>query len=270
MPDHDIPAAAAAVRAEGFTGIEWRVEPRPNSIPDPTPAHPFLRDHRATIPLDVEAARATSAITTDAGLELIGLGAYVEPGDEETLAKVFAMAVAAGAPMVRMQAPRPRRTGRSYGELFARTRDFLPLVERIARDTGVTALIEIHHMTIAPSPALVHRLIHDLDPRDVGAIYDTGNLVWEGYEDPGISLDLLGPHLRHVHLKNAAYHRIDGTWEPYWSPLDDGLVDVPAFVELLRDAGYDGWISVEELRLDLPPTEALRYNGERLRTWGLL
>lgn len=270
LPDHDIPSAARAIREAGFAGVEWRVEPRADTLDAAAAGHPFLGGHRATIPLDVAHATTTASVTVEAGLDLVGLDAYVDPGDVETLDLVFAMAVAAGAPFVRMQAPRPRRTGLSYRDLFARTRDFLPLVQDTARDTGVTALIEIHHRTIAASAALVHRLIHDLDPRHVGAIYDTGNLVWEGYEDPLIAFDLLGPHLRHVHLKNAAYRRVEANWEAYWSPLDDGLVDVPAFVELLEDTGYEGWVSLEELRLDLPPAEALHFNAERLRRWGLL
>ena len=271
LPDHDRESAAAAVAAAGFEGIEWRVEPRAGSIPDMMPAHPFLVDHGSSIPLDVDAAADVAALTARAGLDLVGLGAYIELDDDATLERVFAMARAADAPQVRLQAPRPGRTGLSYSELFARFCTFFERVEAEAERSGVRALLEIHHRTICPSAALALRVLERFDPRTVGAIYDVGNLVWEGFVPHALALDQLGPYLGHVHVKNAAAVRLaGGGWEHIWTPLEDGLVDVPGFLALLRDHGYEGWVSIEELSLDRSPGEALTHNAAQLRRWGWL
>ncbi|WP_375401627.1 sugar phosphate isomerase/epimerase family protein [uncultured Amnibacterium sp.] len=272
LPDLEPAAAIEQIANAGFGGIEWRVEPRPGAVRDMASAHPFLADgHRATIRLDEAHARDTAAATRAAGLAVVGLAPYVELGDEETLATAFRLAEAAGAPQIRLQAPRPGRTGLGYWELLDRFRAFFSIAAATAARTGISALIEIHHLTICASGELAHRVLADHDPDHVGAIYDVGNLVWEGYVDHELALDLLGTYLRHVHIKNATILRAPGgTWRPAWTPLEDGIVDIPRFAALLQRRGYQGWMSVEELSQDRTPTDALVHNADQLREWGLL
>jgi len=59
--------------------------------------------------------------------------------------------------------------------------------------------------TMTPSPALAERLVSHFDPRHVGVILDAGNMVYEGFETYSLAVDLLGPYLAHVHVKNAAW-----------------------------------------------------------------
>ena len=103
------------------------------------------------------------------------------------------------------------------------------------------------------------------DPAVIGVIYDAGNLVLEGYEDPRIALEILGPYLHHVHLKNAAASRGAHGWNYVWSSLDDGLLDVAGLLGLLRDRHYRGWISLEDLSTTRDPATTLRYNAAVLR-----
>lgn len=271
LPNHVIEESADEVKAAGFEGIEWRVAPRSNSIPDKIPAHPFLVNNAATLELSLSEAQRACRATKAAGLELVGLGPYVEVGDEPTLRLVLEMARVAGAGQIRIQAPRIYRTNKSYGALFAETQEFYELVEREALAAGVAALIEIHHNTICSSASLAYRLVSNFNPSAIGVIYDVGNMVYEGYEDHRIGLEILGPYLRHVHIKNAVYERVKkGEWRPAWSPLDDGIVDVPAFIETLVDFGYDRWVSVEDLSLNREPLATLRHNAACLREWGLM
>ncbi|WP_275294709.1 sugar phosphate isomerase/epimerase [Amycolatopsis sp. La24] len=271
LPTLDIGESIAEIAAAGFGGVEWRVEPRPGSIPDARPAHPFLVDHRSTLPLDVAAAERTAAETRAAGLEVVGLAPYVEVGDTATLRLACDMATAAGAGQIRLQAPRISRTNKSYSVLYGETVAFFADVEATAKETGVRALLEIHHNTICSSASLAHRVVARFDPAHVGVIYDVGNVVFEGYEAHEIALDLLGDHLGHVHLKNAAHFRSPGgAWRPGWTPLEDGEVDVPHVLGLLHEHGYRGWVSVEDMSLDRTPRAALRHNAAQLREWGLL
>ncbi|NKQ57913.1 sugar phosphate isomerase/epimerase [Amycolatopsis sp. K13G38] len=271
LPSLNIGEAVAEIAAAGFGGIEWRVEPRPGSIRDATPAHPFLVNHRSTIPLDVAAAAEVARETRAAGLEIVGLAPYIEVGDTGTLRLACEMAAAAGAPQIRVQAPRISRTHNPYSVLYEETVAFFGEIEAAARATGIRVLLEIHHNTICSSAALAHRVVARFAPSHVGVIYDLGNLVFEGYEAHEIALDLLGDHLGHVHLKNAAHFRSPGGgWRPDWTPLEDGEVDVPHVLELLDQRGYRDWVSVEDMSLDREPRAALHHNAAQLREWGLL
>jgi sugar phosphate isomerase/epimerase len=123
-------------------------------------------------------------------------------------------------------------------------------------------LIEIHHETICPSASLAHRLISNFDPQAIGAIYDPGNMVYEGFENYRMGLELLGPYLAHVHIKNAAFARPagGGVWTATWAPLEDGVVNYPQLFAALRAVGYDGWLSMEDFSAARPSREALRHN----------
>ena len=87
-------------------------------------------------------------------------------------------------------------------------------------------------------------------------------MVHEGFEDYRIGLELLGPHLAHVHLKNAAFDRPEdgGVWKPRWSPLEDGVVDFEELFAALGGIGYEGWLVVEDFSGARPSREALRHN----------
>jgi sugar phosphate isomerase/epimerase len=271
LPDLEPAEAARAIAQNGFRGVEWRVKPSREAVPEIMPPHPFFVDHRATIPLSLDGAREAAGITRANGLALIGLSPYIALDDVATLEMAFEMAAEAGAPQVRLQAPRSSRTGLGYSELFTRFSAFLERVVAIAAESGVVGALEIHHKTICPSAGLAHRVLSRFDPQHIGAIYDLGNLVWEGYENHEIALELLGPYLRHVHIKNAAYtRRPGGRWEPIWTPLEEGVVDVPAVLDLLTTHGYDGWVSIEELSLDRSSEDALRHNAAQLREWGAM
>jgi sugar phosphate isomerase/epimerase len=112
----------------------------------------------------------------------------------------------------------------------------------------VKALVEIHHGTICPSASLAHRLVSSFDPELVGMIFDPGNMAQEGFEDYRIGAELLGPHLAHVHLKNAAFERPKGPgiWKPRWAPLEDGVVDFGLLFEALDALDYSGWLVIED------------------------
>jgi sugar phosphate isomerase/epimerase len=90
----------------------------------------------------------------------------------------------------------------------------------------------------------------------LGATMDTGNFYWRGYplsEVYGI-LRILAPYTKHTHLKNINYPECvredmrEGGWKygVYVSPLDEGDIDHARVLKLLKDAGYDGDICIED------------------------
>jgi sugar phosphate isomerase/epimerase len=260
------PEEAVATLVElGYEGVEWKVGDPPDArISD---ARRFLQDNLCTLQLTEEAGDLARRLAQEAGLEVVGLNPYIGHDDLPGLEAALRMAARAGAPQVRVQAPRlPAGGAVDVGRLLTEFRRFISSGVERASHAGVRLVIELHHRTLLPSVGLAKPLLKDFDPSDLGVIYDAGNLVREGYEDYRLGLAALGPYLHHVHLKNArAVRRDDGRWEYEWSPLDDGLVDVEWFLAALREAGYGGWISIEDLSGPLDSVSAAERNAELLR-----
>jgi sugar phosphate isomerase/epimerase len=253
--------AVAHAAAAGYRGLEWKVgEPHAAG----NTAEGFLRGNRCTLALDPADGDRAARLCAAAGLAVVGLAPYVPTGDLATLEQVLDVAAAAGAPQVRLQGPRPRPGGPSYRALFAQALGFLDDAQDRATRRGVRIAVELHQNTIFPSASLAHRAVAHFDPAHVGVIYDVGNLVVEGYEDRRIATELLGPYLHHVHLKNAV-SLVDG---PRWTPLDDGAVDVAGVLGHLREIGYGGWVSLEDLSTERDPLSTLRHNAQVLAAGG--
>jgi len=81
----------------------------------------------------------------------------------------------------------------------------------------------------------------------VGVIYDPGNMVYEGYEQWKMGMELLGEYLRHVHVKNSAWGKErTGAWRAEAARLEEGIVDWRRVVADLREVGYGGYLSLED------------------------
>ena len=87
---------------------------------------------------------------------------------------------------------------------------------------------------------------------------------------------MLGPYLAHVHVKNTAWRagtpEADGTvpWRHEWAELPTGQGDVHAYLRILTDLGYDGWVTVEDFSTDLPLAERTADNLDYLRSTAAL
>ncbi|HMO25271.1 MAG TPA: sugar phosphate isomerase/epimerase family protein [Tepidisphaeraceae bacterium] len=79
---------------------------------------------------------------------------------------------------------------------------------------------------------------------DVGVNFDPANMLLYGSGDPIAALQLLLPHIRQVHLKDALPSDRPGAWGEE-VPLGRGKVDWPAFFATLHHAGYNGNLVIE-------------------------
>ena len=259
LPDLTPEEAAGELAAAGYAGVEWRVTTVPEAVRNAAPS--FWGNNLCTlapVPADAERGRSLAA---QAGLAIPNLGTYIDVGDLAAVEHAMRFAALAGAPSIRVGVARTNASG-SFAALFGQTVAFLAGVEELARVSGVKALIEMHHGTIAASASAALRLVEHRDPARIGVIHDCGNMVYEGHEEYRRGLETLGPYLGHVHVKNAAFDRPDGggVWRPRWAPLHDGVVDFPALFAALRAVGYDGWVVVEDFSQAYPSRVALREN----------
>ncbi|HJQ28201.1 MAG TPA: sugar phosphate isomerase/epimerase family protein [Rubrobacter sp.] len=254
--------AVREIKDAGYEGVEWRVTRVPDGAKGESPS--FWGNNLCTLEPTEEEARRARRLSEEVGLEVPGLGTYVAVGDLEAADEAMRFAVTAGAAQVRVGAG---ALDGSYEASFAAAREFLAGVEDLARSHGVKALVEIHHRTICPSASLAHRLVSAFAPERIGVIFDPGNMAQEGFEDYRIGLELLGPYLAHVHIKNSAFERPDGggVWEPRWAPLEDGVVDFGSLFAALASVGYDGWLVIEDFSGARQSRETLRHNLDFVR-----
>jgi sugar phosphate isomerase/epimerase len=258
LPDLTPEEAVREIKDAGYDGVEWRVTSVPDGVKGEAPS--FWGNNLCTLEPTEEEAHRARRLAEEVGLEVPGLGTYVAVGDLGAADEAMRFAVTAGASQVRVGAG--ALDGSSYEESFSAAREFLEGVEDLAANHGVKALVEIHHRTICPSASLAHRLVSAFDPERIGVIFDPGNMAQEGFEDYRIGLELLGPHLAHVHIKNSAFERPEGggVWKPRWAPLEDGVVDFESLFAALDGVGYDGWLVIEDFSGARPSREALRRN----------
>ena len=270
-PDWVPEEAVQVLAAEGWDGIEWRITDQDDSE---TPG--FWKGNRASWPLTGLEGRLDeiARITVEAGLEFSGLGGYAQCDNYEDVDRLLAAASRLDAKQVRVTTPSlytPRGgtvkpSDRSYPELFAETRAHFTHISERAAHYNVKALVELHHQTVISSASSALRLLDGLDPEHVGVIHDVGNLLIEGQEDTLASLQMLGPFLAHVHVKNArwiAAERTGGrgvlsgavTWTNEWATLRSGQANIEAYFRALVAVGYEAWITVEDFSTDLPLAE---------------
>jgi sugar phosphate isomerase/epimerase len=118
----------------------------------------------------------------------------------------------------------------------------------IAGGAGIRFVLELHDRTITTGASGALRLLDGLDPAQVGVILDVGNAAMEGNEPLTLALELLGPYLAHVHVKDVSI-RAGGTgWngcETAIVPLGQGAIRWAECLRLLRAAGYAGWLAIE-------------------------
>ena len=252
------------LKSAGYDGVEWRMTHVPEALKTEPPS--FWGNNLCTLEPTEADARRGRALAEGAGLAVVGLGTYIRAGDLGATERMMHLAGMAGAPWVRVGVGTMGEG--SYAETFDAAKDFLAGAETLAGKYGAKALVEIHHGTICPSASLAHRLVSGFDPGRVGVIFDPGNMVYEGFEDYRIGLELLGPYLAHVHLKNAAFERPEGggVWKPRWAPLEDGVVNLEVLFAALRGVGYEGWLVVEDFSAVRPSTEALGHNLRLVRS----
>lgn len=248
-PDLTPEALVAAAKEAGLQGIEWRYKSTPKDVRQQPVS--FWGNNLCTIdPAETNEAelKALAEVVERHGMTSAALTPYLTAGDVAGTELAMQHASMLGAKAIRVGVPTYDRTA-NYNDLFAKAVTYLESVQELSKKYGVKGLVETHHLTITASASLAHRLVQRFDPNHVGVLYDPGNLVHEGYENYRMGLELLGPHLAHVHVKNAGWFPAEAANEPWtcrWVAMDRGVVPWKQVLADLKSVGYDGWFGVED------------------------
>jgi inosose dehydratase len=139
---------------------------------------------------------------------------------------------------------------------------------------GVLACYHPHIDTLGQEPVNVDRIFALTDPKLLYAGPDPAHLLLGGY-DPRAFFERYFDRIAYMHFKNVPAIYAATNWRaerqrqraagehgiPLFCALDEGQIDLRAIVGLLRERGYDGWITTEidETR-QASPRESARMN----------
>lgn len=250
-PDLTPEELASAAQEAGIEGIEWRFQDVPEEAKDEAPS--YWRNNRCSIATradDAQLQRFHQAAAAH-GRITVSVTPYLTVGDVEGTERVLQAASRLGARFIRLAVPGYDRT-KHVSELVEQELAYLRQAAPLCKRYGVKGLLETHHGTIAASASATLRLVEEFDPDTIGVLYDPGNMVHEGYENYRMGMELLGPYLAHVHVKNAVWQpdgeASDGSaaWKASWQPIRRGIVPWSQVIEDLKAVGYDGYLGVED------------------------
>lgn len=157
----------------------------------------------------------------------------------------------------------------------------MAVAEAVKRETGLRSVIHHHGATYVETPAEIETFLARTDPSLIGLCFDTGHYALGG-GDPVAGLKKHADRIWHVHFKDFEPSKVaqaDGQGWGYqelvgqgvFSELGQGVVDFPAGLRVLNEAGYDGWVVVEQDMLQGmgSPKASARRNRDYLRGIGL-
>jgi sugar phosphate isomerase/epimerase len=107
-------------------------------------------------------------------------------------------------------------------------------MNELAREAGIFLVYEPHVQSILEKPHAALKFARE--NHGVKLVIDYSHAVSLGYSS--IDLDPLVPFAGHVHLRQAAPDKIQARW-------DEGSIDFPALVRLLKKTGYEGYLTLE-------------------------
>ena len=94
------------------------------------------------------------------------------------------------------------------------------------------------------TPVTLLRTIQAVGTGNLGINLDPANLIMYGKANPVDAITVLGKYVRDVHAKDGNYPT-DGNELGPEMPLGKGSVNFPAFIAKLREAGYNGPLTIE-------------------------
>jgi sugar phosphate isomerase/epimerase len=229
---------------KGYKWVEWRVQTL-EAIENSPWGKAF---NTLTLDTLLDEAREVADCLKDSEVRVSGLQVDAPENSQFMVQLVRDAAQLLNCPRVGLSSPcfDPCRGYRSQRQSF---QDELGKWIKPLGESGTRVCLETHFGTISPSTALVMDILEIFPPEHVGVMWDPANTIYEGSELPSMALDLLGPYLAEVHLKNGAWKREeDGKWNFEFCDLSQGLVQWPKVLNMLAESSYHGPLIIEDYR----------------------
>jgi L-ribulose-5-phosphate 3-epimerase len=141
--------------------------------------------------------------------------------------------------------------------------DTLGQVSALATEKCITVAFETGQETAE----LLRRTLDELQCPNLKVNFDPANMLLYDKGDPLRAVEILGPDIRSVHVKDAHRPKMPGTWGEE-VPLGQGQVNIRAFVLALKKIGYSGPLCIErEVGNQQERLRDVAYGIRYLREW---
>ena len=118
--------------------------------------------------------------------------------------------------------------------------DTLGKVSQLAKAKGITIAFETGQETAD----LLRLTLDDLKCSNLKVNFDPANMILYDKGDPIRAIEILGPDIRSVHVKDAIRTKVPGAWGEE-VPLGQGQANIKKFVQTLKKVGYTGSLCIE-------------------------
>ena len=254
LPEYTFPEACRLIRSIGYEGIQPRIVPADSQKYDPAkPFNPWMNNKGGIAEADFFAdPKAVLKPAEDAGLVITSVASYAGTEDMDRAVKMVKACGKAGIRNVRLAAlSMPKEEKFDVEKFLDHSRGTFRELVSEAKKVNVRPCLELHMGTLYPSPSGVISFLKGISPQDAGVLYDPANMIMDGWETVSISLNILGPYLAEVHVKNSKWIQTEDdprgvkAWKAVSSHLEDGCVNWAEVIDKLKIHGYKGWL-VEE------------------------
>ena len=227
LPAMDWKRMAQAVKKLGFDGVDLTVRPGGHVLPE-----------RAAedLPKAVEAIRAE-------GLKVPMITTALTSANDPTAKPILSTSGKLSIPFFKPGYYRYNFAD-VRSELQKAMNDFRSLTE-VSKQSGVQCGFHNHEGYIGAQLWDVAQTIDQLDQKWVGYYFDIRHAVAEGGGAGWkIALNLVAPRIKMIAVKDSYWEKTGRGWRQRNCPLGEGQVDWKAYFKLLRQANFQGPISL--------------------------
>ncbi len=214
---------------------------------------------------EADAAKKIKARCEEKGVEMVAMaiGAnFLAPDLNAEIKRVCGImdfAAETGAKLLRHDVAygyaKEIKHSRGYDNALPRMAEACLEVTKYAEQKGIRTMTE-NHGYFSQDAARVEKLINTVAHDNFGALVDLGNFMCAD-EDPTLSVSIMAPYAFHVHAKDFFYKSgMDVNPGSGWfrsragnylrgAIIGHGEAKIYQSVQLLKGAGYDGYITVE-------------------------
>jgi len=249
LRDYGIRDAAEYAQRMGFSSIEMLELLKP--------------DHVNTIS-DTKEAESIRRVLNEYGLTTacysVGCDVYKSPENVEALCRHAELAAAMGSPYLHHTlkfAVKASDNPPPFDEVIENITEAAIKVANFAKPLGVTCIYEDQGLYAngVENFGRVFNEVHRVCD-NTGVCGDFGNILFVD-EKPEDFLTAFAPHIKHVHVKDYLSKDFDGAVPSNgWyktkggrylrdTTVGAGIIDIPACMKIIKDAGYNGPISLE-------------------------
>lgn len=263
------PSLAAGLKALDIPGIELFVR-RDNTVPALSlDGSPRLNLCDASQLAELKGQLSSTAARVSALCMDNDFNAPDRQGEIDWVVRTARAAASLGAPVVRIDAIMSGERHLPLEERQAIVAAAISDVLEATPDLDVDFGIENHGFQ-GNDPEFLLGLLERVDSTRLGLTLDSGNFYWRGWPLSRVYqiFEEFAPVVKHTHIKNIAYpaeirevqREMGYEYGKYVSPIHEGDIDLARYIQILRAAGYERDICLEDESLGRYATEARQAN----------